>query len=93
MSNSVYVISFYAEERIGGFDWFPTDQVNIGQMLEKIHEDMVQAVGEGNWEWHLHKIDIPDYISPDGITDYIECERIDEIESPIGAITTVSLNS
>lgn len=93
MKKSVYVLSFYSTDRVGGFDWVPADEVTIGQMLERIHEEMVQAVGEGRWEWNLHKIDIPGYVSPDSITEYIEYERLDEIESSMGAIASISLNS
>ena len=90
---SVYVMSFYTEGRMGGFDWINYDSITLGGVIERLHEDMVQAVEDGVWEWRIHAIDLPDYVWSEKITEYIEAEHMDTIESPEGALVAVRMDS
>ena len=90
---SVYVISFYAEDRMGGFDWIDYGSSTLGGVIERLHEDMVRAVEDGVWEWRIHAIDIPDYVWTEKITEYIEAEHLDTVESPEGALVAVRMSS
>lgn len=91
--HKVYVMSFYAEDRMGGFDWVDFETITLGGVIERLHEDMVQAVEDGTWEWFIHAIDIPDYVCSDRITEYIEAEHLDSVESPDGALVAVRMQS
>lgn len=89
----VYVMSFYAEDRMGGFDWVGFESITLGGVIERLSEDMVQVVGDGAWEWFIHAIDIPDYVCSEKITEYIEEEHLDTVESPDGALVVVRMQS
>ena len=86
-------MSFYAEGRCGGFDWIDYESTTLGSVIERLHEDMTQAVEDGVWEWRIHVIDIPDYVHSEKITEYIDAEHLDTVESPDGALVAVRMSS